>query len=495
MKWNFLSALLAAMAVVTIPCTVVGQATGGGQAPGRASDPAVPVSDRDRVYAAEQFSNTVSVIDPAHNRHLGVIRLGDPQPGNLSPLYTGQLLVHGLGFSPDHKTLAVVAIGTNSVSFIETATNFVKHVTYVGRAPHEAFFTPDGKEVWVTVRGEDYVAVLDGQSYEEKARIKVPAGPGMQIFSPDGKYGYVCSSFTPQTVVISVADHRMVGQVAQESPFCPNIAATPDGKQVWFTLKDVGKTVVFDARPPFTVLKTIETGPITNHVNFANIASGTFAYVTVGGLNEVQVFRTSDFAKVATIPVGRLPHGVWPSGDGSRIYVGLENADELAVINTLSNKVIATVPIGQAAQAIAYVSNAVPQGEGRQRLQPLGVAGEAARLSLVPSAGRKPAGGAEPPPTSVSLFDQGLVQVLQAAATGLQPKHPYVLALSNRPNGKGELEPLAAFTTNPAGAAIVIAVGPIRQVVRGEHEIPRRYLTIVSGTPGQLGAPVQVQVP
>src|SRR3989449_6716853 len=38
---------------------------------------------------------------------------------------------------------------------IETATNAVKHITYVGRSPHEAFFTPDGSEVWVTVRGED----------------------------------------------------------------------------------------------------------------------------------------------------------------------------------------------------------------------------------------------------------------------------------------------------------------------------------------------------
>jgi DNA-binding beta-propeller fold protein YncE len=90
----------------------------------------------------------------------------------------------------------------------------------------------------------------------------------MQIFSPDGAYGYVCSSFTPETVVISLAEHQIVGRVPQESPFCPSIAATPDGKQVWFTLKDIGKVSVFDARPPFTMLKTIETGPITNHVNF-----------------------------------------------------------------------------------------------------------------------------------------------------------------------------------------------------------------------------------
>ena len=113
-----------------------------------------------------------------------------------------------MGFSPDHRTLAVVSIGSNSVTFIDTATNAVKHITYVGRSPHEAFFTPDGKEVWVTVRGENYVAVLDGQTYEEKTRIIMPTGPGMTIFSPDGKYGYVCSSFNPETVVISVADHQ-----------------------------------------------------------------------------------------------------------------------------------------------------------------------------------------------------------------------------------------------------------------------------------------------
>ena len=280
---------------------------------------------------------------------------------------------HGL-LSPDHRTIAVVSIGSNSVAFIDTATNVVKHITYVGRAPHEAFFTPDGKEVWVTVRGENYVDVLDGKTFMEKTRIITPAGPGMQIFSPDGKYGYVCSSFNPETDVVSVATHNIVARVKQASPFCPNIAATPDGTQVWFTLKDTGKTEVFDAKPPFTVLKVLETGPITNHVNFVHNANGTFAYVTIGGLNEVKVFRTSDFSQVATIPVGALPHGIWPSGDGNRVYVGLENGDGVTAIDTLTNRVIATIPIGQAPQAITYVPDAVPSGPGTQNLQSLGVA-------------------------------------------------------------------------------------------------------------------------
>src|SRR6202012_3605448 len=139
--------------MLTAATLAVAQFSWAGQAPGSLSDPDIPISHRDRVYSAEQFSNTVSVTDPLSNTLVGVIRLGDPLPANLSPLYKGQLLVHGLGFSPDHHTVAAVAIGSNAVNFIDTATNTVKHVTYVGRSPHEAFFTPAGKEVWVTARG------------------------------------------------------------------------------------------------------------------------------------------------------------------------------------------------------------------------------------------------------------------------------------------------------------------------------------------------------
>ncbi|ASL46375.1 Virginiamycin B lyase [Burkholderia sp. AD24] len=476
--------------IISIAAAVGGLAAHAGQAPGASSDANVPITSHDRVYAAEQFSNTVSVIDPSANRLLGVIRLGDPSPGNFSPLYKGQVLVHGMGFSPDHHTLAVVAIGSNSVSFIDTQTNLVKHTSYVGRSPHEAFFTPDGSEVWVTVRGENYVDVIDAKTYEEKLHITTPAGPGMTIFSPDGKYGYVCSSFNPEVDVVAVATHQIVGKVTQASPFCPNIAATPDGKQVWFTLKDVGQTQVFDAHPPFALLKTLQTGPITNHVNFAANANGTFAYITVGGQNAVKVYRTTDFKQVATIPVGDMPHGVWPSGDGSRIYVGLENSDTMTAIDTVLNKVVATVPIGQAPQAIAYVTNAVADGDSAENLQPLGAAGQATHLTLSTVGAKQEAKR----PTSVVLYDQGVVQVLQASVTGLEPKQPYVLGLSDNADGHGPVEPLARFMTNPAGSAIVDTIGQIRQIVSPSTPATtdkRRYLVI---TPAGDANAIAVQI-
>lgn len=478
--------LLKPLAIASLTVALAGVAHAG-QAPVAASAPNIPVSGRDRVYLSDQSSNTVSVVNPQTNTLLGVIRLGEPTPGNLSPLYTGQLLVHGMGFSPDHRTLDVVSIGSNSVAFIDTASNRVKHVTYVGRSPHEAMFTPDGREVWVTVRGENYVQVLDGKTYAPKLRISVPNGPGMTIFSPDGKYGYVCSSFSPQTVVVDARSHRIVGRVPQASPFCPDIAATPDGKQVWFTLKDIGKTEVFDARPPFKQIALLDTGPITNHVNIVRNAHGQFAYVTVGGLNAVKVFTTTaDPQLVATIPTGALPHGLWPSGDGTRIYVGLENADAVAAIDTLTNKVIATIPSGQSPQGMVYIPDAVPSGAGTENLVPLGVAGQAVHLTLgAPASARVQ--------TTVAVNNQGLIDLLEAAVTGLAPKSDFVLALAQKPDGSGALDTIAQFKTNPAGAAIVTAVGPLRRAVEQTATAPRRYLVIAPLTDGKPGAPVQIE--
>jgi hypothetical protein len=139
---------------------------------------------------------------------------------------------------------------------------------------------------------------------------------------------------------------------------------------------------------------------------------------------------------------------------------------------------------------MAYVPNAVANGDGTANLQPLGVAGQTAHLTLVPVIGHDDSRKA---PTSVSLFDQGLTQIVQASVTSLAPKKPYVLALASRPDGGGALEPLSGFMTNPAGSAIVNAVGPVRQVVQNEAASERRYLVIAEGTPAQPGSIVQRQ--
>ena len=450
------------------------------QAPWGRAD--ISISSHDRVYAADQTSNTVSVIDPSANKLLGVIRLGDPVPGALSALYKGQLLVHGLGYSPDSKTLAVVSIGSNSVTLIDTATNKVKGVIYVGRSPHEAFFTPDGRELWVTVRGEDYVSVIDPTRMREIHRIHLANGPGMTVFGPDGRYAFVCSSFTPELAVIGTASHQIVKRLPQASPFCPNIAVSPENDEVWITLKDTGRVQVYSAKPPFEQQAILDTGPITNHVNFVNNRNGKFAYVTIGGANEVKAYRRGAKPElVATIPVGDLPHGIWPSGDGTRVYVGLENGEHAVAIDTLSNKIIANIPIGQTTQALVYVPGAVPNGDGTANLTPLGVAGQALHIEMLPPAGTNLNGRA-----TVAVNSLGVIDLLEIAVAGLQPGQEYQLSLADsltKPDANRIA--LTKFTANPSGAAIAQAIGPLRTVVDGAggaagKQSGQRYLVVTA---------------
>ena len=404
----------------------------------------------DRVYTADQNTNTVSVINPATNTLLGQIRLGNVRPDILSPLYKGELNVHGLGFSPDHKTLVVVSTGSNSATFIDTATNKVKGIAYVGRAPHEGFFTPDGKEVWVTVRGANYVSVIDPSTFKETRRIETASGPGMVLFHPQRKLAFVVSSFTPEVDVIDVATHRVTKRILVTSPFSPFLQFTPDYREVWMTHKDVGKVTRIDTEK-LAVKGVFDTGLVTNHLGFAKTPHGVRAYVTVGGENVVKVYTTDDDAKsVATIPVGPLPHGIWPSDDGSRMYVGLENGDAVDVIDTATDKVIARVPAGQAPQALVYVSNAVPTGDGTAGLVPR-VNGEPINIALRDNG----SGGTG----FVVARNLGLVDSLEVFLFKLKPDTVYQVYVGD------QRAPVAALRTNANGMANGTAIGPMREAV------------------------------
>ncbi|MEO6986029.1 MAG: beta-propeller fold lactonase family protein [Paralcaligenes sp.] len=425
-------------------------------------------SSHDRVYTADQNSNTVSVINPATNTLVGQIRLGNQRPDLLSPLYKGQINVHGMGFSPDHKTLVVISNGSNSVTFIDTATNKVKGTTYIGRSPHEGFFTADGKEVWVVVRGEDYISVINPHTYKETRRIQTDLGPGMVIFPPDGKLAFVVSSFTPKVDVIDVKSHKIIKKIDVVSPFSPFLQITPDHSEIWMTHKDVGKVTRINTKS-LKVVGVIDTGFITNHISFATVSGKTFAYVTVGGENAVKVYTTDTTAKlVATIPTGALPHGIWTSDDSSRIYVGLENGDAVDVIDTAINKVVARVPVGQAPQALAFVSNAVSQGSGdtnlvsRVNVDPINIA-----LKPVKEQGRG----------FIVLRNLGVVDALEVNLFKLEPKTVYSVYLN------GAKAAAASFQTDDSGKASGTMIAPLRELVKpGTDAVaPKNSIIVMEG--------------
>lgn len=81
-----------------------------------------------------------------------------------------------------------------------------------------------------------------------------------------------------------------------------------------------------------------------------------------------RLVRLADFMAGAT-----LSHA--PASKGSAVTAGSESGLK-------AWGMVTTIAIGQAPQALVYVPNAVPAGDGTQNLQPLGQAGAAAHLTL-----------------------------------------------------------------------------------------------------------------
>jgi YVTN family beta-propeller protein len=428
-----------------------------------ASDSYAAPSPLDRVYTADQNTNTISVFNPASNTLLGQIKLGNVRPDVLSPLYRGEINVHGLGYSPDHKTLIAISNGSNSVTFIDTATNKVKGKTYIGRSPHEGFFTADGKEVWVVVRGEDYISVIDPLTFKETRRIQTAVGPGMVQFHPDGKLAFVVSSFTPTVDIIDVASHTVIKRIGVVSPFSPFLQLTPDHSEIWMTHKDVGK-VTRISTSTLEVTGVIDTGFITNHLAFAKVGGEVRAYVTVGGENLVKVYSTGKQARLlATIPTGALPHGIWTADDSSRLYVGLENGDGVQVIDPVSNAVVATMAGGQAPQALVYLSKVALAADDRANLVPR-VNEDAQNIALTAVQGDGKG--------FVVVRSVGVVDAMEVFLYKLKPDTVYNVTVSNQST------PVASFRTNQAGMANGTMIGPQRVAAPDGAKAERSRLAV-----------------
>jgi YVTN family beta-propeller protein len=331
---------------------------------------AQPISANDRVYTADQDSNTVTVIDPKTDTVLGTIPLGavrlDTNADVLGAMYNGQIDVHGLGFSRDGRYLNVMDVTTNAVHVIDTATNKVIRTIYVGRAPHEGFFAPDGRTIWVAVRGQDYVAVIDWKTGKVVHKIYTEPGPSKVVFSPDGKLAYVNHLRALVEDVINVPTRKIIDRVPIPAAAggSSDEAISPDGKEVWLGMPTNGWAVAVINTRTHRVEAVLNAGPRTNHPNFVTVGKVNYAYLTVGNLNQTLVYRRQAHGGppvlVKRIPTCCGPHGIWPSPDNTRIYVALQYSDGLDVINTKTMKVIKTLHIGQSPMALVYVARSSP---------------------------------------------------------------------------------------------------------------------------------------
>lgn len=304
------------------------------------------IDEMDRVFIANEDSNTISVIDPRTNLLDTTINLTsfdeDPRPpfryvtGGVmpthaamihKPLYHGCIDAHGVVPSPDGRMLATSGRGSSNVYLIDTVKKkvignvpnpFASSTTnserissgiLVGREPHEPTFTRNGKELWVAIRGEDRIAILDvGQAIKQAGGVEARAilkfvntinGPAQVWFNASGTLAFVISQKIARVDVFRIDSDKKgyshpqrlttIDISEQDKPgFTPFLKTSPDGKEVWFSHKLADRVSARLTTGSFSLSDAIFLGSMArpNHLEFVENANGKAVYVSLARVDD-----------------------------------------------------------------------------------------------------------------------------------------------------------------------------------------------------------------
>ena len=256
-----------------------------------------------RVYVPNRSANTVSVIDPATMQVVDTFNVGI-HPQHVAPSW-------------DLKTLWVTnnAEGRTdgSLTPIDPTTGKPGAAIPVDD-PYNMYFTPDGKAAIVVAEAFKRLDFRDPHTMALQASLSVPncAGVNHADFSIDGSFAIFTCEFQGSLVKVDIVNRTVLGYLTLSGGGMPqDIRVSPDGKV--FYIAEMMKGVVYTVDP-------------------------------------------YSFTETGAIPTGMGAHGLYPSRDGTKLYVANRGQNHVggnvangpggvSVIDFATSKVVTTWPI------------------------------------------------------------------------------------------------------------------------------------------------------
>ena len=198
----------------------------------------------------------------------------------------------------------------------------------IGKQPYDALITPDGRYYIAGLFGEDGLALLDLWHPEKGVRHILPGyGRGQQrlpVYKMPHLEGWAIAgnkAFIPavgrhEVLVVDMSTWTELDRIKVHSqPVF--VMSSPDGRQIWvnFAFPENRHLQVIDS-DNHQHIKHLEPGEGVLHMEFT--PRGEAVWVSVRNNNEVQVFDTQDFSKLATLSIDS-PSGIFFTARAHRI--------------------------------------------------------------------------------------------------------------------------------------------------------------------------------
>jgi YVTN family beta-propeller protein len=299
-----------------------------------ASPPPPAAVPQNRIYVANESSNTVSVID---GNTFALV-------GSIDALNHS---THDLALTRDGRLLFATNLASGRVSVIDTTSMETIASIFTGSRSHVVTLTNDNRHAWVANIGEDNISIIDVAALRIVGTIPVGKGPTGLAFSRDGGFAYVSNQGDRTVNVIDTASHRIIKtlEVGANPHF---LVLGPDGR-IWGANTGADNIYVIDPNTQ-SIVGSLRVGAAPQQIAFGfKGLAGPHAFVTIGSSNKVAMVN-SDVANLRILEelaVGDRPNGIWANPQGTRMFVVHEVSNDLRVIDTGTSQVIAKVGVGR----------------------------------------------------------------------------------------------------------------------------------------------------
>ena len=269
-----------------------------------------------RVYVPHVTSSDVYVIDPATLKVINRFPVGR-HAQHVVPAY-------------DLKTLWVTSVGARrvpgSVTPIDPATGGPGPPIKVDD-PYNLYFTPDGSFAIVVAEGRRRLDFRDPHTMELKFSVPAPRCGGLNHadYSIDGRTAIFTCEFSGSLVKIDMVERRVIGYLKLTGGGMPqDIRISPKGDVVYVADMHADGVFVIDVET-FTQTELIHTGTGTHGLYPSR--DGTRLYVTNRGSHRVRGRRNGEGTIAVLDFVTRKVVAEWPIPGGGSPDMGNVSAD------------------------------------------------------------------------------------------------------------------------------------------------------------------------
>ncbi|CAB3756567.1 hypothetical protein B7G54_15690 [Burkholderia puraquae] len=299
-----------------------------------------------RIYVPNLRSNDVYVIDPATYKVVDRFAVGR-SPQHVVPAWDLQTL--WVANNAEGRT-------NGSLTPIDPKTGKPGQEVSVDD-PYNMYFTPDGKDAIVVAEAHARLDFRDPKTMAPKSSLDVPQCKGINHadFSIDGRYALFTCEFGGKLAKIDLVNRKVVGYLELDRKGMPqDIRVSPDGKVFYVADMMADGVYVIDG-DRFTKIGFIPTGVGTHGLYPSR--DGTKLYIANRGSHLVHGPRHGkgsvsvlDFATRQVVAAWPIPGGGSPdmgnvSADGKTLWLSGRFDDVVYAIDTTSGAV-RSIPVG-----------------------------------------------------------------------------------------------------------------------------------------------------